>query len=105
MDKKEKEKLLKEIKEKARDKNVLEAIKLENTMEDRFKMIEDLALETGLQQGLQQGIEQGIKQGIEQNTIEIIKILLERKMSYQDISEIAKKSIAEIKKIEKEYKN
>ena len=75
---KEKEKFINDIREKARDKDVLEAIKLENTIEERFKWIEDIArsegyedgvnkgLKEGLKQGIKKGIEKGIEQGIEQ---------------------------------------
>ncbi len=101
MNKEEKEKLIKEIKEKAKDKEILEAVKLENTMEDRFKMIEDLALETGLQQG----IEQGIKQGIEQKTVELIMNMIVNNIDYDTISKITSKSIEEIKEIEKSIKD
>ena len=110
MDKKEKEKLLKEIEKRAKDKDVLEAIKLENTMEERFKMIEDLALETGLNDGIQQGIqigieqgiEQGVKQGIEENTKKIIKAMLSHNDSYEYISSITGKSIDDIENIKNE---
>ena len=101
MNKEEKEMLIKEIKEKAKDKEILEAVKLENTMEDRFKMIEDLALETGLQQG----IEQGIKQGIEQKTVELIMNMIVNNIDYDTISKITSKSIEEIKEIEKSIKD
>ena len=108
MNKEEKEKLIKEIKEKAKDKEILEAVKLENTMEDRFKMIEDLALETGLQQGIEQGIKQGIKQGIEQGieqkTVELIMNMIVNNIDYDTISKITSKSIKEIKEIEKSIK-
>ena len=93
MDKKEKEKLLKQIKAASKDKDVLEAVKLENTMEERFKMIENLALETGLQKG--------IEQGIEQDRVNIVKAMLKEKTDYEFISKITGKTVEEIKKIEK----
>ena len=93
MDKKEKEKLLKEIKAKIKDKDILEAIKLENSIDDRFKMIEAMALETGLQQG--------IEKGREENTVEIIKAMLENNSSYEFISKITGKSKEEIDSIAK----
>lgn len=89
MDKKEKEKLLKEIKAKIKDKDILEAIKLENSIDDRFKMIEAMALETGLQQGR------------EENTVEIIKTMLDNNSSYEYISKITGKSKEEIDSIAK----
>ena len=58
-------------------------------------------LSEGLKQGLEQGIEKGIEQGMEKQTIEIIKSMLKKKMSYKDINEITNKSISEIKEIEK----
>ena len=85
----EKEKFLNDVKEKAKDKDVLEGIKLENTVEERFKWIEDIARSEGLEQG------------IEQNTIDIIKNMLRHNDSYEYISEITSKSIEEIKEIEK----
>ena len=93
----EKEKFLNDVKEKAKDKDVLEGIKLENTVEERFKWIEDIARSEGL--------EQGLEQGIEQNTIDIIKNMLRHNDSYEYISEITSKSIEEIKEIEKSMKD
>ena len=42
---------------------------------------------------------------MEEEKIEIIKIMLKKKMSYEDISEISSKSIGEIKEIEKSMNN
>ena len=80
----EKEKFLSDIKEKSKDKDVLEAIKLEDSIDYRFKAVEEDAYE----------------RGIEQTKIDIIKECLKKKMSYQDISDISGKSIEEIKTIE-----
>ena len=85
MDKKEKEKLLKEIKAKIKDKDILEAIKLENSIDDRFKMIEAMSLEKGR----------------EENTVEIIKAMLDNNSSYEYISKITGKSKKEIDSIAK----
>ena len=57
--------------------------------------------EKGLKEGLEKGREEGLKKGIEQNTIEIIKSMLENKSNYEFISQVTKKSIEEIKEIEK----
>lgn len=80
----EKEKFLSDIKEKSKDKDVLEAIKLEDSIDYRFKAVEEDAYE----------------RGIGQTKIDIIKECLKKKMSYQDISDISGKSIEEIKTIE-----
>ena len=80
----EKEKFLSDIKEKSKDKDVLEAIKLEDSIDYRFKAVEEDAYE----------------RGIEQTKIDIIKECLKKKMSYQNISDISGKSIEEIKTIE-----
>ena len=38
----------------------------------------------GLEQGLEQGLQQGFREGKEENTINIIKIMLRKNMSYKD---------------------
>ena len=116
---KEKEKFINDIKEKSKDKDVLEALKLENTVEDRFKWIENIAKSEGydlgyeeghnlgykdghregVEFGIEQGIEQGIEKGIEKNTSDIIKAMIDNNISYEKISKITNKSIDEIKKI------
>ena len=97
----EKEKFLNDIKEKSKDKDVLEGIKFEDNMEYRFKLVEEDAYERGLEQGLEKGLEQGLVK----KTIDIIKSMLSKKISYQDISDISGKSIEEIKEIEKMISN
>ena len=94
---KEKEKFLNDIKEKAKDKDVLEGIKFEDSLDYRFEMVEEDAFE--------RGTINGIAQGRDQTKIEIIKSMLKKKMSYQDISDITSKSISDIKKIEKSIKD
>ena len=42
----------------------------------------------------------GLEEGIEQNTITTIKKMLNKNMSYEDISDITGKTISDIKKIE-----
>lgn len=98
---KEKEKFLNDIKDKAKDKDVLESIKFEDSLDYRFEMVEEDAFE----RGTINGIEQGIEQGTEKTKIEIIKSILKKNMSYQDISDITGKSISDIKKIEKSIKD
>ena len=97
----EKEKFLNNIKEKSKDKDVLEGIKFEDNMEYRFKLVEEDAYERGLEQGLEKGLEQGLVK----NTVDIIKSMLSKKISYQDISDISGESIEEIKEIEKMISN
>ena len=84
----EKDKFLRDIKEKSKDKDILEGIKFEDSMEYRFKLVEDDAFE----------------RGIEQNKLDIIKSMLEKKYSYEEIADISGKSIDEIKKIEESIK-
>ena len=98
---KEKENFINDIKEKSKDKNILEGIKFEDSLDYRFELVEEDAYE----RGTINGIEQGIKQGIEKKTSDVIKTMLEKKMSYQDISDISGKSISDIKKIEKSLKD
>ena len=81
----EKNKFLDDIKEKSKDKDVLEAIKFEDSIDYRFKAVEEDAYERGIEQG----------------KLNIIKALFKRKMSYVDISNITGKSIEEIKDLEK----
>ena len=99
------------MKEKSKDKDVLEALKLENTVEDRFKWIENIAKSEGYDLGYEkghnlgykdghkEGVEFGIEQGIEKNTSDIIKAMIDNNISYEIISKITNKSIDEIKKI------
>ena len=49
-----------------------------------------------------EAIKEGLEQGREEETIHIIKIMLKKKMPYEDISEISGKTINDIKKIEKD---
>ena len=97
----EKEKFLNDIKEKSKDKDVLEGIKFEDNMEYRFKLVEEDAYERGLEQGLEQGLEKGLEQGLVKNTIDIIKSMLDNNISNEIISKVSGKSIEEIKEIEK----
>ena len=85
----EKNKFLSDIKEKAKDKDVLESIKFEDSIDYRFDLVSEDAFE----------------RGIEQNKIDVIKSMLSKKMSYKDISEITGKTIEEVKEIEKSIKD
>ncbi len=98
--KKEKKEFLDDVLEKSKDKDVLKAIKLENSIDYRFALVEEEALNRGIEQGISQGIEQGI----EQETESVIKAMLQKKMNIEDIHDITGKSIEEIKRIEESMK-
>ena len=93
----EKNKFLSDIKEKSKDKDVLESIKFEDSIDYRFDLVSEDAFERGNRQG--------IEQGIEQKTVDVIRAMLSKKMPYKDISDITGKTIEEIKKIEKSLKD
>ena len=82
--KKEKKDFLDDVLEKSKDKDVLKAIKLENSIDYRFALIEEEALNRGIEQGIES----------------VIKTMLQRNMNIEDIHDITGKSIEEIKKIE-----
>lgn len=44
-------------------------------------------------------------EGIEQNKLDVVKSMLKKKITYEDISDITGKSIKEIKEIEKSMKD
>ena len=87
---KEKKEFLEQIKNASQDKEILKAIKLEDNIENRFKLVEEDALE------------RGIEKGIEQKTIDVIMQLLKNNANLSLISDVTGKSIEEIKKIAKE---
>ena len=89
----EKEKFLNDIKEKSKDKDVLEGIKFESSIDYRFELVEEDAYNRGMEQG------------IEQTKIDMIKSMLENKLAYEVISKVSGKSIEEIKEIEKSMKD
>ena len=88
----EREKFLNDIKEKAKDKDVISGIKFEDSLDYRFEMVREDAYE------------RGTINGIEQTKLDVIKSMLGKNMTYQDISDISGKSIQEIKKIEESIK-
>ena len=94
------EKIVKDVYQLSMDEFVLEDVEREALdaieLRDTIKYSKIEAREEGLKEGLKEGIEQGI----EQKNLEIIKNLLKRNMSYEDISDITGKSIDEIEKIE-----
>lgn len=86
--KKEKKEFLDDVLEKAKDKDVLKAIKLEDSIDYRFALVEEEALNRGIEQGIDF----------------VIKSMLQKKMNIEDIHDITGKSIEEIKKIEESIK-
>ena len=98
----EKEKMDKLVRDTERKIAIEEG--LEEGIKRGLKEGRDEGLKKGLEQGIEQGIEQGVEKGKEENTINIIKIMLRKKMPYKDISEICSKTIEEIKEIEKSMK-
>ena len=85
----EKDKFLNEIKEKSKDKDVLDDLKFEDSIDYRFELVEEDAYN------------RGIEQGIELDKVDMIKAMLLNKLDYKVISKISNKSIKEIKNIEK----
>ena len=89
----EKEKLLKRIHELMKDRKIIqEWMVIENN-----RLREEDILNTAKGEARREGWEEGI----EDNKIELIKKMLIKKYSYDDISEITGKTIDEIKEIEK----
>ena len=87
----EKEKFLKDVEEKSKDKDVLNSLKFEDNIDYRFDLVEEEALERGIKEGLEQGIEQGIEQSI--------KNMLKKNIKVEDIADITGRSIEEIEEI------
>ena len=87
----EKEKFLNDIKEKACDKDIKDALKFEDSLDYRFDLIKEDALE----RGKNLGIEQGIERNIEQTVISMFR----KNFTLDSISDITGKTISEIKKI------
>ena len=90
MTKKEKEKFLNDVKVKSQDKNVIHDIKIERTVEDRYKWIEGCT---------RYAVTEEVTKEV---TNDMIKAMLKKGLSLEDISDISKCSIEEIKKISKE---
>ena len=91
----EKEQFLNDVERAARDKKIQEDLRLEETLEYRFALVEEDAFERGKNLGIEQGIEQGIKQ----NTLDIIKEMLKNNTDLEFISKVTNKSIDEIEQI------
>ena len=89
IDMKNRNKFLKQVEDMSKDKDILEAIKLEDNIEYRFDLVREEAEQ------------QGFERGIEQNTIEMIQQMLKNDASLDFISKVTGKTIEEIKEIEK----
>ena len=96
MSKKEKDNFLNQVKDMSKDKDILDAVKLEDNIEYRFDLVREDALE--------RGISQGITQGAEEKTKDIIKEMLKNNATLKFISNVTGKSIGEIKEIENSIK-
>ena len=79
----DKEKFLKDVEEKSKDKDVLNSLKFEDNIDYRFDLVEEEALE------------RGIKEGIEQS----IKNMLKKNIKVEDIADITDRSIEDIEEI------
>jgi hypothetical protein len=80
----EKKNLLDSIEKIGQDDKILQATKLEDSIEDRYRIIAGYARD----------------EGVEKTTLDIIKNMLKNNSEYEFISKITGKSIEEIKKIE-----
>ena len=97
MTKKEKEKFLNDVKVKSQDENVIHDIKIEKTIEDRYRLIEGCTRNAVT--------EEVTKEVTEKVTKDMIKSMYENGISIPDISKITKYSIDEIEKITNENCN
>ena len=59
------------------------------------------AKQEGLKEGQRKGLQEGLKKGINQKQTEMVKKLLEQKVSYEIIATSASISVKDVKKIEK----
>ena len=91
IDMEEKNKFLDDVVEKSRDEAILTNMKFEDSLDYRFDLVEEDAL--------QRGIEQGIERGIEQKTKETIIEMVKNNATLEFISKVTSKSISEIKEI------
>ena len=83
----EKEQFLNDVERAARDKKIQEDLRLEETLEYRFALVEEDAFERGK------------NLGIEQNTLNIIEEMLNNNIDINTISKVTGKSIDEIEQI------
>lgn len=97
MDKLEKEKLLSDIKDASQDKDTLKAVRLENSIEDRFRWVE----EATRRDTREEVTKEVTKEVTEEVTNKLIKGMLKEKIPYQQISNITGLSVDEIIMIDK----
>ena len=68
-------------------------------------MLDRIQIYDTIKNATESGLAEGRAEGAETTTINIIKSMLEKKISYEDISDITNKSISDIKKIENSMTN
>ena len=90
---KEKEKFLNDIASSSQDEDVTKALPFEESIDYRFELLE------------QDALEREIEQGIKQNRDEMIEKMLKKNMDIKVISEIANISLKEVEKIAKSLKD
>ena len=93
MDRDEKEKLLSDIKDASQDKDTLKAVRLENSIEDRFRWVEEATRRDTR--------EEVTKEVTKDVTNKLIKAMLKEKLPYQQISNITGLSVDKIIVIER----
>ena len=84
-----KKKFINDVLEASNDKDVQKAVKLEDSIDYRFELVEEEALK------------RGFEQGTKETKRDMIKEMLKQKLDYELISKVSGKSINEIKEIEK----
>ena len=94
---KEKEKFLNDIASSSQDEDVTKALPFEESIDYRFELLEQDALE--------KGIEQGIKQGESKKQQEMIEKMLKKNIDIKVISEIANISLKEVEKIAESFRD
>ena len=94
---KEKEKFLNDIASSSQDEDVTKALPFEESIDYRFELLEQDALE--------RGIEQGIKQGESKKQQEMIEKMLKKNIDIKVISEIANISLKEVEKIAESFRD
>ena len=97
MDEKEKNKFVDECKDSSKNTKWLS----EWGSEYFAEMVKQNVIEDAKQEGLQEGLKEGLEKGINQTKTEMVKKLLEQKVSYEIIATSASISVKDVKKIEK----
>ena len=90
---KEKEKFLNDIASSSQDEDVTKALPFEESIDYRFELLE------------QDALERGIEQGIKQNRDEMIEKMLKKNIDIKVISEIANISLKEVEKIAESFRD